>query len=157
MHFCCLNFAALAPATPPSSAGKTNHKHLCKFAFFHAWDCRVVTGWRVKVRSGLREARWIKGDCQLCCTRQMSGMPAMFFLPQTPFLTNLHSLPVSFLLSPSFWFMSACSCTHKSLDSEKSSCNASLRNLSCASSCLATQHRSDLNGGHKSGQLNMIT
>lgn len=125
--------------------------------FFHAWDCRVVTGWRVKVRSGLREARWIKGDCQLCCTRQMSGMPAMFFLPQTPFLTNLHSLPVSFLLSPSFWFMSACSCTHKSLDSEKSSCNASLRNLGCASSCLATQHRSDLNGGHKSGQLNMIT
>lgn len=96
IHFCCLNFAALAPATPPSSAGKTNHKHLCKFAFFHAWDCRVVTGWRVKVRSGLREARWIKGDCQLCCTRQMSGMPAMFFLPQTPFLTNLHSLPVSF-------------------------------------------------------------
>lgn len=34
IHFCCLNFAALAPATPPSSAGKTNHKHLCKFAFF---------------------------------------------------------------------------------------------------------------------------
>lgn len=125
--------------------------------FFHAWDCRVVTGWRVKVRSELREARWIKSDCQLCCTRQMSGIPAMFFLPQTPFLTNLHSLPVSFLLSPSFWFMSACSCTHKSLDSEKSSCNASLRNLGCASSCLATQHRSDLNGGHKSGLLNMIT